>query len=262
MRWRGGIRAVFTCSTSARVNVTRFPLARSPSVPDGSRLPEFMIENFASLIPRSLLSESGSVFYSGRAAFSSPSSLYVLGLNPGGSPVIQATETVAWHTSKVLYDEPDEWSAYADESWGGAPPGTSGLQPRVLHLLRGVGFNPRHVPASNVVFLRSTRENTLGRKFADLADECWAFHRSVIDQLGVRVVLCFGRTAGLCVASRLSARRPVGRFVEMNNRRWRTEAFSNGHGLSVVIATHPSIADWTAPSTDPTPFLRQVLQST
>ena len=167
-----------------------------------------------------------------------------------------------WHTNKVLNERPDEWSAYSDESWGGAPPGTSGLQPRVLHLLRGVGLNPRFVPSSNVVFLRSARENTLGRKFADLAEECWPFHQSVIERLGIRVVLCFGRTAGMWAARRVSADRPVGTFVEMNNRRWRTVALGNGRGLSIVIATHPSIADWTVPPTDPTPLLRQVLQST
>ena len=221
-----------------------------------------MIETFAALIPQSLLPESGSVFYSGRAAFGAPSKLYVLGLNPGGSPLIQARETVAWHTNKVLNEEPDEWSAYSDESWGGARPGTSGLQPRVLHLLRGLGLDARRVPSSNVVFVRSARESTLNRSVAGLAEECWSFHRSVIDQLGVRVILCFGRTAGEWVAKKVSANNDVGTFVEANYRRWRTTALSNGRGLSVVIATHPSIANWMVPATDPTPLVRQVLDRT
>lgn len=42
------------------------------------------IENFAELVPKELLNESGSVFYSGRAAFSGHKALYILGLNPGG----------------------------------------------------------------------------------------------------------------------------------------------------------------------------------
>lgn len=45
-------------------------------------------------IKTDILTRSGSVFYSGRSAFSRPASLYLLGLNPGGSPERQAAETV------------------------------------------------------------------------------------------------------------------------------------------------------------------------
>lgn len=41
-----------------------------------------MIDDLKKLIPGSLLGESGAAFYSGRAAFSTPSRLYILGLNP------------------------------------------------------------------------------------------------------------------------------------------------------------------------------------
>lgn len=219
-----------------------------------------MIEECARTIPDSLLNVSGSVFYSGRAAFASRSPLYILGLNPGGSPSIQARETVAWHTNKVLNEERTEWSAYSDESWGGARPGTSRLQRRVLHVLAQLNLDPRHVPSSNVAFVRSERESTLDRSFTDLARDCWKFHQCVISELGIRTVLCFGGTAGRWVADKLGARDPVGTFVEENNRRWRTEALANRRGLSVVIATHPSIADWTAPPTDPTPLIRSLLR--
>ena len=53
-----------------------------------------MIDEFRALIPPSVLAESGAAFYSGRAAFSAPSPLYILGLNPGGSPLLQANDTV------------------------------------------------------------------------------------------------------------------------------------------------------------------------
>lgn len=46
------------------------------------------------LIEEGIRHRSGAVFYSGRVAFSRPSSLYVLGLNPGGSPTKQANETI------------------------------------------------------------------------------------------------------------------------------------------------------------------------
>lgn len=46
-----------------------------------------MIERFAALIPDVLRKESGSVFYSGRAAFAGSPKVYVLGANPGGDPI-------------------------------------------------------------------------------------------------------------------------------------------------------------------------------
>ena len=116
-----------------------------------------MIRKFAKLIPKDLLNESGSVFYSGSLAWRAATPLYVLGVNPGGSPDSQATETVAWHTDKVIRMEPDNWSAYRDESWKGAPPGTWGMQPRVLHMMNALGMDPGQIPASNLIFVRSQR---------------------------------------------------------------------------------------------------------
>lgn len=55
--------------------------------------PHFTIEALAEKIPESLLARSGKVFYSGRQAFSKPSPLYVLGVNPGGDPAHYESET-------------------------------------------------------------------------------------------------------------------------------------------------------------------------
>ena len=219
-----------------------------------------MIEEFAASIPARLLDKSGSVFYSGRAAFASPSGLYVLGLNPGGSPIVQANETVGWHTNKVLNQCPDEWSAYSDENWGG-PPGGRGLQPRVLHMFRRLGLDARRVPSSNVVFLRSVSESTLEEKFDGLAAEIWPFHQRVIDKLEIRVILCFGAKAGTWIARQLGAMQSEQEFVEQNNRRWRTRAFVNGIGHTVIVATHPSRANWVSPSADPTALIKTALSS-
>jgi hypothetical protein len=164
-----------------------------------------MIEDLARRIPTDLLGVSGSVFYSGRKAFRSTPPLYILGINPGGSPERQANETIAWHTRRVLELEPSDWSAYRDESWRNAPPGTWGMQPRVLHMMRQVGLGPGEVPASNVVFVRSQREADLGSEFGRLADACWPFHEMVIAQLQPQVVLCFGGTAGAYVRRKLEA---------------------------------------------------------
>jgi hypothetical protein len=219
-----------------------------------------MIERFARFIPEDLSDISGSVFYSGRSAFGASSPLYILGLNPGGSPENQSDETVAWHTNEVLKKMPSEWSEYQDQAWKGAPPGTHGLQPRILHLLRKLGLDPQRVPASNVVFVRSERESTLGNRFSALAEKCWPFHENVISQLGIKVVLCFGQKAGNWVTKNTGAHQIIGEFVESNSRRWKSRAFSNAEGLVVVVATHPSIVDWTVTDTDPSPLVRRAME--
>lgn len=217
-----------------------------------------MIEEFARNIPASIAKVSGSVFYSGRTAFGAPSKLYILGLNPGGSPVNQSAETIEWHMNKVLHEVPDDWSAYRDEQWGG---GAGRLQRGVKHVLGQLNLELGHVPSSNVVFRRSESESTLEAhgKFSDFAAEAWAFHRVVIDRLGIRVVLCFGKTAGYWVKAQLQADENVGELVERNYRRWRTVAFRNAAGITVTIAPHPSLAAWATPACDPTALIAQML---
>ena len=217
------------------------------------------IERFAALIPEALAVESGKVFYSGRAAFSKESPLYVLGVNPGGDPKNYPTETVENHTRHVLTELPDDWSAYRDELWEGAPPGTHGMAPRVLHLFRQLKLQPGLVPASNLYFLRSRREvDTKGRQ-AELADLCWPFHALVVEKLRPRAILCLGRTAGEYVRKRFGATRLVAQFIEQNNRRWKSKTFVGAAGIRVVVATHPSIADWCAPATDPSGLVQAAL---
>lgn len=219
------------------------------------------IEDLAARIPEQLLVLSGKVFYSGRNAFSEPCNLYMLGVNPGGSPDTHATETVESHTYSVIHTLPDDWSAYRDESWKGATPKTLGMAPRVLHLLRELDFSPGAVPASNLVFVRSRRESHIPPKeMRAMADACWSFHDHAISLLRPRVVLCFGQTAGNYVRQRLGANRLIGEFTEQNNRRWRSQAFAGSNGTNVVVATHPSIADWCTTSTDVTPLVQKALQ--
>ena len=93
-------------------------------------LKESGLDGFVKLIPQCLLQKSGAVFYSGRKAFSNRSPLYILGLNPGGSPTEQAGDTVERHTCGVL-KKPEYWSEYQDEIWRGTSKGTSGMQPSV-----------------------------------------------------------------------------------------------------------------------------------
>jgi hypothetical protein len=205
---------------------------------------------FAPLVPTDLLPLSGLVFYSGRDAFAGTSPVYLLGLNPGGDPADPAAETVeqAMHALAAL---PANWSAYRDGSWNGRPPGTYGLQPRVLHLLDRLGLDPGEVPSSNLVFVRSAQESTMPPGLMDsYAEACWPFHAAVIETLKVQAVVCFGGTVGRRVRARLGAHVEVGQFVETNNRGWTSYAHEAPTGVRVVTVSHPSRADWTNPATD------------
>ena len=217
-----------------------------------------MIVDFANLVPPAMRDRSGSVFYSGLDAFNRPSEVYLLGLNPGGDPVAQAHETVERQIQGLLA-QPANWSAYRDESWRGRAPGTHGLQPRVLHLFDRLGLDPGQVPASNVVFIRSAREADLNMEKAALLDACWPLHQAVIDRLGVKVVICFGGTAGRWARDALDAHKLMDDFVEDNARRWTSQAHESSSGRRVVTLTHPSIANWRAPATDPTPLVMRTL---
>lgn len=218
-----------------------------------------VIESLATYIPAHMLERSGKVFYSGRKAFSTEGSIYMIGLNPGGSP--DKRETVLAHSHSVLHAFPSDWSAYRDESWEGAEPGTYGMAPRVLHLLQRLGLSPGAVPSSNLIFVRSRREADIKRRdMRAMADACWPFHDAVIKTLRPRVVLCCGKTVGNYVMRRLGASSRIGHFIEDNSRRWRSEAFASPIGVNVVVAAHPSRANWCAAATDVTPLVLKALQ--
>lgn len=220
-----------------------------------------MFDRFLDLVDPTLHARSGSVLYSGRSAFSSPSDIYLLGLNPGGDPALQSNETIGRHVDEARRRLKSDWSEYADGSWQGRSPGTWGMQPRVLHLLRRLGKDARHVPASNVVFVRSPREAALNAEKRALLTSCWRVHDEVIRSLGVRAIICFGGTAGKWVRQVLGADEPCGDFIEDNARKWASSAHRAKSGLKVVTLTHPSIADWTARPTDPSDFVSNLLKS-
>lgn len=218
-----------------------------------------MIEEFAKNVPNQFLKKSGSVFYSGRKAFSKRAELYILGLNPAGDPQEQAEETIEWHSRKVLQCESDDWSAYRDESWKKKLPGKWGMQPRVLHLFNRLNLPAGEVPASNVIFLRSRREKYIAGNINYLANECWPFHQMVLDALKPKAILCFGKRAGELVQKRVGATKQIDEFIEMNKRQWHSQAFQSSEGMKVIVATHPSVANWCVPSSDPTMMILRVM---
>ena len=217
------------------------------------------MEKFLKEIPKHLLKKSGSVFYSGRDAFSGSKDLYLLGLNPGGCPELQKSETVGLHTQTVIDSKPNDWSEYRDESWNSMSKGSCGMQPRVLYLLSELGLSAGQTPASNVVFLRSRRESTIAENMNHLINECWGFHEKVLEELTPKAILCFGGKAGEFVCKKLGAKKQIDEFIEANNRNWHSRAYKNDSGVKVLVLTHPSIADWTAPKTDPSEMVKRVI---
>ena len=218
-----------------------------------------MLDDFFARVPLSVQKRSGKVFYTGRFAFSRPSKLYVVGLNPGGDPETNRNETVAEHTQQVIQSLPDMWSAYRDESWEGAKPGTWQMQPRVLHMFRILGVDPASVPCSNLVFVRTKDEAGLKAELPVLVPACWPFHKAVLEQLRPKVMLCFGKTVGDLIRFQLNAHEQIGQFIENNSRRWKSSTYRAPDGIKVVVATHPSRVKWQEPATDPTSLVASAL---
>lgn len=227
-----------------------------------------MIDHFVEKIPESLKRKSGSVFYSGRNSFSSPSDLYILGTNPGGSPTNAPEYLISKNIDDVLCRKPLDWFDYKDGSWGRYQPGKHYLQKNVLHLLKGVKKNAREVPASEVVFLRSKNVAELkshyDKNYEELADECWPFHETVIRELGIRVIAVYGKRSGDYVRKRLNANTLVDEFpATQGKRKFTGRAYRNKAGLIVVHLWFPGGGfnpHWTDHGKDPTRLVVNALE--
>lgn len=214
------------------------------------------------LVPRELYDESGEVFYSGRTAFESRSRIYLLGLNPGGDPVDLPDYTVRSELEAARTPARQHWSSYSDdgEVWDAFGTGARCFRRSVLHLLDRCELDPRDVPSSNAVFVRSAREATLGSaRMKELLRECWPVHEKVVTELGVRVVVCFGETTASWVRAHLGAHAEVDRFVESNNRGWTSTTHQDLEGIQVVKLSHPSTTYWENPAADPSELVIRAL---
>ena len=216
------------------------------------------IERFAELIPDDLRGMQGAAFYAGRSAFEAPAApLYILGLNPAGS----FEGTLDEHTQCVLNDERPDWSSYLDgppcAKGGERPPIKSRIRPRMLHLfgkLRPLGISPGTVPANNLFFRSSPTSDAIERGQHDaLTRACWPFHKAVLAELNIRVVVCLGKEADAWVRRQINASEKVDEFVERNKRKWKSSVHrSKATGKIVIGLTHPGRANWAKPNTDPT----------
>lgn len=216
------------------------------------------------LVPVELHKEFGEVFYSGATAFEQPSPIYLLGFNPGGDPTKDQLSRYTIAADLQASHEPrrHDWSAL-EEDWREFGPGAVAYQRRVLHLLAACGItDPRKIPASNAIFVRSTRVETLdAQRTKALLRDCWTVHERVISTLAVRVVVCFGQAASHWVRAQLGANEPPSdTFVEENKRRWRSATHQGRDGIQVVTLTHPSVADWTNSLSDPTGLVVRALE--
>jgi uracil-DNA glycosylase len=171
---------------------------------------------------------------------------------------MQASETID-RDLREWADRPQRWSRYLDESWAGHSPGTHGMQPRMRHMFDALGFDLRQIPASNVVFVRTTSEADLRAEATEFLNRCWQFHETVIRQLGVRILVCLGGTAGQWVCSKVGAHKLLDTYRESNKRGWTSKAHVSPEGLAVVTVTHPGRADWRNPNADPTSLVRSVV---
>ena len=211
-----------------------------------------MINDLVKYIPARLMRESGKAFHAGRLAFSGQRNLYVLGLNPGGAPELHDEETLSDNLDLVLRRACERWSSFLDERWRrdrkDYPPGMAPLQLKMQELLGCLGLDPREVPASDLVFVRSRQAKDLDKR-RELMEECWPFHRAVIEQLRVRVVLCLYKEVGEFVRPKVSAfSNPVDEVVQQSrsgNMTYRWQSFRAPNGLRIVQVTRPTNVPWT-----------------
>lgn len=130
----------------------------------------------------SLANMPGKVLYSSAATLDK-FPIYFLGTNPGGalpSTLAQSLDDIASGANE-----------YLDYSWEGRPPGQAKLQKQVIRFLSGLGFEPRDVPASNIVMTRSTGITTHHDMDGD-AQRCWPLHQTILDSVQPRAILAFG----------------------------------------------------------------------
>lgn len=211
-----------------------------------------------SSIPDAILDRSGSIFYSAPSAFEGKRDVYILGLNPGGDPLAQRNNTIRRHYEEWA-KRTEPYSSYVDEIWEGSVAGAHGMQPRIQHLAKQLGIDLQFTPSSNVVFVRSATEAKLESEKERLLDACWPVHQAVIDQLGVRGIICLGKTAGWWVRERLDAHEEIDSFREANQRGWQSTAHRSPAGQVVCTLTHPGRVDWRNPAADPCSMIKRAL---
>lgn len=117
-----------------------------------------------------------------------PGDVYLLGFNPGGAggnPVKQSINSMLTNTANSYLDE--EWEN-GNGAWSG---GEAPLQKRVQWLIKSLGFNPREVCASNLIFIQSRKAQDISYSFAE---KCWPVHEAILKIVEPKLVIVFGNS--------------------------------------------------------------------
>jgi len=136
-----------------------------------------------------ILEESGNIVFSGSESIRK-GRLFTLGLNPGGEVNIPIRKVL----SELLFKNRN---AYLDESWGNRKNqhykmGQHPLQKNYIGFIKALGFDPRSVFSSNLIFTRS--RNQEGANYPSHADICWPAHKEFIRIVDPDHILVFGNS--------------------------------------------------------------------
>ena len=143
------------------------------------------LARFASHTLRSdILGKSGELLLSGAETLTK-GPVYLLGHNPGGSPANKRLSTVRKSIREL---SKKKHNSYLDSVW----PSGDTLQVRVIWLLAALGFHPRKVPASNLIFVRS--KAAAGSRMETYADICWEIHEKILMIVKPGLVLVYGNS--------------------------------------------------------------------
>ncbi len=136
-----------------------------------------------------ILYESGSVFYSSEETLIK-GDVYTLGLNPGGIQGKTIFETLQKFRNSRN-------NSYLDEDWSSEKRtygiGQHPLQKNLVGLLNSLGYNPRKVFSSNLIFKRSHGQET--SNFQELAPMCWKVHEILLNIIDPKFLIIFGNSS-------------------------------------------------------------------
>lgn len=130
--------------------------------------------------------ESGSVLYSSPKTLK-PGDVYLLGINPGADPDGLDDPNIEDHLDKL---PSTDMNSYLDGEWDRGRIGQDPFQVRVVWLLQSLGYDPREVCASNLIFSRSHGQG--GSGYPATADRCWPVHQRIFRIVQPKLVICLG----------------------------------------------------------------------
>jgi len=206
------------------------------------------IISFANSALEEILDDSGQYLYSGASTLR-PGAVYLLGHNPGGSPAGREDESIR----RSLNELPDKkTNNYIDDSWVNRPAGQSPLQVRVCWLLENIGFDPREVCASNLIFSRSVDAANIN--FEKFANICWPVHEKILNVVSPSLIIAFGNSGNSPYSYLKNKLGNNGETTHASGHgNWKCKTFLSDSGTVVVglphlsryaVDHHPHVPEW------------------